>query len=264
MSPPGATIQTIGGLLPSTLFFFVVRAEDSSGNEEGNLVEVSATTMATPDTTAPVFGGVTSASVVSPIEIRLMWNAASDDRSPPSQIVYNIYLATASGGQNFAAPSATTAPGATSETVTGLSPDTDHFLVVRAVDTSGNEEGNTVEIQGRTLVSFMAQAEPIFTGNCALSGCHAGAFPQQGMNLSSFAMIDSTAINVLANETAASTMLFRIQPFDSAASYLVHKIDGTQLSVGGSGAQMPFGAPPLSQEDRDIVRMWIDQGALNN
>ena len=58
--------------------------------------------------------------------------------------------------------------------------------------------------------------------------------------------------------------LDRIEPGSSADSYLVHKIDGTQLSVGGSGTRMPFGQPLLSEMIRDIIRVWVDEGALRN
>lgn len=260
-SAAGATSEIMGGLMPSTTYFLVVRAEDSSGNEDLNLVEVTAATTAAPDVIPPVFGGVTSTLSTSPTEVLVTWNPASDDQASPSQIVYNIYVSTISGGQNFGTPAAVSPAGAPSHTVTGLSPDMDQFFVVRAVDPSGNEDGNLQESMSRTMVSFAAQVGPIFGGSCAFSSCHAPPTVQQGVDLSDYATISSTAIGVASNQ---APLLSRIEPFDSAASYLVHKIDGTQVSAGGSGSQMPFGAPPLSQGNRDRIRAWVDQGALNN
>ncbi|MBI3846846.1 MAG: hypothetical protein HY292_19655 [Planctomycetes bacterium] len=44
-SAPGATSLTIGGLNPSTPYFFVVRSRDVAGNQDGNTFEVTATTL---------------------------------------------------------------------------------------------------------------------------------------------------------------------------------------------------------------------------
>ncbi|MCZ6692009.1 MAG: Ig-like domain-containing protein [Planctomycetota bacterium] len=260
-SPPGATSQTVGGLQPATTYFLVVRAQDSSGNEESNFVEVSVMTLATPDTIPPVFMGVGSATVLNTSSVRLDWTAAMDNKAAAAEIVYNIYNATTPGGQSFANPISSTLPGDLSHTVGGLFFDTDYYFVVLAMDPSGNEDWNGIEMRARTHVSFGAQVQPIFTATCATSFCHAGPTPAQGLNLSSYAQISSTAISVAANQAP----LDRIEPFISTASYLINKIDGTQGLVGGSGGQMPAGsAPPLSQADRDLIRFWVDQGAQSN
>ncbi len=168
-TPPGATSQGVGSLLAGTTYFFIVRAEDTSGNEDTNLVEVMATTLAMPDTTPPMFIGVASAMALSPTGIQLDWAAATDDTALPSQILYNIYWATISGGQSFIAPNDTTPPGTTSHVATGLLPDTEYFFVVRAEDPSGNEDTNLVELSATTLPD---STPPIFggaTGAMALS-----------------------------------------------------------------------------------------------
>ena len=56
----------------------------------------------------------------------------------------------------------------------------------------------------------------------------------------------------------------RIEPGQPDQSYLVHKIQGTQASVGGSGQRMPLGGSPLSQDDIDAIRAWVNAGAPNN
>ena len=111
-------------------------------------------------------------------------------------------------------------------------------------------------------VSFANDVQPIFTQSCATAGCHSGANPPDGLNLSngmSYAMIVSVASVQLPS-------MNRIEPGDASNSYLVHKIDGTQASVGGLGAGMPTpGAGGiLSEELRDIIRVWADEGALDN
>ena len=260
-SPPGATSATIGGLQPTTDVYIVVRAEDAVGNEETNTQEVSATTW-TPDTTPPIFGGLQQAIPQNPTKVDLSWNAASDDRAQPSEILYNIYWSTVSGGQNFGNPSGSSQPGALTYTAMGLNPGTDYFFVVRARDPSGNEETNTIERPTTTLVSFNAQVLGIFTSNCTVSGCHGQSTPASGMDLTSYSAVTNTAINIASIQ--APTMV-RIQPRSSGGSYLQHKIDGTHNSVGGSGDRMPRPpSPALSLADRDTIRAWINQGATGN
>lgn len=108
-------------------------------------------------------------------------------------------------------------------------------------------------------VSFSQHVQPVFTNNCALSGCHAGSSPAQGMNLSA-GQAYGNIVNVPSNESS----LFRIKPSEPDLSYLIHKIQGTQGSVGGSGSQMPLGGTALSQETIDMLRAWVAKGAPNN
>jgi YVTN family beta-propeller protein len=149
-TPLGATSYTVTGLSPNTTYYYVVWAMDEVGNKDGNMVERSATTLAPPDPNPPTFGGVESATALSSTEIDLQWSAATDDVTPSSNIVYLIYMATTSGGQNFATPSAITAPGATTYTIMGLLPDTTYYFVVRARDEAGNIDSNTVERSATT------------------------------------------------------------------------------------------------------------------
>lgn len=102
--------------------------------------------------------------------------------------------------------------------------------------------------------------QAIFTANCALSGCHAGVQPQQGQNLSE-GQAYANIVDVPANE---QPNLMRVRPFLPDSSYLVHKIQGTHVGVGGSGGQMPLGRIPLTQAQIDLIRDWITAGAPNN
>jgi len=110
---------------------------------------------------------------------------------------------------------------------------------------------------------FAAAVQPIFTARCAFSNCHAGPNPAQGMNLSAGEAY-ANIVNVPANEASATTMLMRVRPSFPDSSYLVHKIQGTQNTVGGSGGQMLLSGCCLSQSQIDAIRQWIADGALNN
>jgi hypothetical protein len=111
------------------------------------------------DTTPPTFAGLKSATTCIPGPIgegrtsgyHLAWEAATDDFTPSSKIVYNVYQATTAGGENFSQPTYTTAPGATSFDTPQLSSTKTFYFVVRARDKAGNEDSNTVEREGQNL-----------------------------------------------------------------------------------------------------------------
>ena len=97
----------------------------------------------------------------------------------------------------------------------------------------------------------------IFNLDCALSGCHAGTTPQQGQNLSEGQSFNNI-VNVPSMEVPS---LFRVNPGNPNESYLFLKITGAPLIVG---SQMPLGRPTLSAEKIEIIRQWIENGALDN
>ena len=96
--------------------------------------------------------------------------------------------------------------------------------------------------------------QSIFTANCALSGCHAGAAPQEGQNLEA----DVSYENIVGVPSNQQPSLLRIEPGNAADSYLVRKIDG---GPGILGMQMPRGAAPLPDTVRDVIRNWANAGA---
>lgn len=105
-----------------------------------------------------------------------------------------------------------------------------------------------------TLTSIQ---ENVFSPSCAVSGCHAGSNPQQGMNLSA-GQAHTNLVNVRSNERPE---LFRVAPGAPDSSYLVHKVEGRSSIVG---EQMPLGGAPLSQEEITALRTWIENGAPEN
>ncbi|HEY1284693.1 MAG TPA: hypothetical protein VGF04_01275 [Solirubrobacterales bacterium] len=63
-------------------------------------------------------------------------------------ILYDVYLATTQGGEDFSTPTWTTEPGATSFRTPGLPSHGTFYFVVRARDQAGNEDANRVEVLG--------------------------------------------------------------------------------------------------------------------
>lgn len=148
----GVTSNACTFLKPGSEYYIGVRAEDRYGNEDTNTVTLNAVTTSAGETTPPTFAGAEAAVAASVSEITLSWEPATDNSSLPSQIVYDIYYATSSGGQTFLAPPQhTTTPGSTSYVVPGLDPATTYYFVVRARDVNGNFDTNVVEVNATTL-----------------------------------------------------------------------------------------------------------------
>jgi hypothetical protein len=253
----GVSVGVVSMLHPATTYYFVCRAHDLSGNEDGNTSERSATTPV--DTTPPTFAGLTAITSVTATSVQLDWVPATDPQTPTPQIVYDVFQSTTSGGEAFtSAPTATSMPGATSITLSNLPPSSTLYWVVRARDLAGNEDTNTVELSTTTGVSFSENVQPIFTQHCAVVGCHVPGSPPEGQVLAAgFAY--SNIVNVPSMEVPAD---FRVDPGDPSDSYLYLKITAQQ-SVG-TYMPPPTTGDVLSAADKATIMNWIAQGALNN
>ena len=87
---------------------------------------------------------------------------------------------------------------------------------------------------------YVNDIQPILSQNCA--GCHGSS--------GGFTLSYDNMVNVPSNQST----LDLIEPGSANDSYIWHKINGTQASVGGSGGVMPP-SPPLSI--LNPVRIWI-------
>jgi alpha-tubulin suppressor-like RCC1 family protein len=104
------------------------------------------------DLNPPTFGGIVSAKSVqaATTTLRLSWNAASDDSTPPSGIFYDICSSATSGSCATSFVVSDTVQGVTSFDKGSLASDTRYYFVVRARDQYGNEDSNVVEASGKT------------------------------------------------------------------------------------------------------------------
>jgi hypothetical protein len=162
------TIEFLANNLdPQTQYRYIVRAVDYAGNEDLNNVEVSATTG--PDIVAPTFAGATTATAESPSTIRISWAAGTDETTEAEQLVYNVYMASTSAAQDFTTPTATSAPGATSFLMAGLTPSTSYFFVVRARDQAGNMDSSTAEAFTATTANMGDTTAPTWVGPLTLN-----------------------------------------------------------------------------------------------
>ncbi len=129
-------------------------------SSERNNCRLARQTVEVGDVTPPGFGGLIRATTCipgpagGPVRNRpyaLSWDAASDNMTPQSKIVYEIYESHVSGGEDFTHATYISDPGATLFMTPPLPDDVAHYFVVRARDEGGNLDRNTVERPGRNL-----------------------------------------------------------------------------------------------------------------
>jgi hypothetical protein len=140
-------------------------------------------------------------------------------------------------------------------------PITDSSGVVMDGDRSSSPGGDfistfTVSSPVSSTVTLTSLQQNIFTPNCATSGCHTGASPQQGLNLSAGQTFSNT-VGVASNEVPSMN---RVLAGDPNNSYLLQKVLGT----AAVGSRMPLGESALSNSDIQDIRTWIAEGAQDN
>lgn len=109
---------------------------------------------------------------------------------------------------------------------------------------------------GDGTVSFRHDILPIFR-NCIM--CHQDALPIGGLSLT-----PESAYQQLVGFRAIEADRDRVDAGSPEKSYLLDKVTGRNASVKGGGVGMPMGQAPLRQDDVDLIRRWIKQGAKNN
>ena len=100
---------------------------------------------------------------------------------------------------------------------------------------------------------FAATVAPLFEAAC---NCHQTTPLKAPFSLKGDEAYDNI-VNVPASELPTMNLVTPGKPEDS---YLWHKIDGTQVDVGGSGSRMPLNSP-LHDDEKAIVERWILAGA---
>lgn len=250
----------VEGLLAGTTYNFVCRAADISGNEDENVAFRVLETKS--DGEPPDFDGIVGAVTDSTTAV-LTWNGATDpgEQTPENEITYLVYQSKDSATVFDDAPVAISNPGATNIKLSDLDSATEYFWGVRARDKALNVDENDVQLTGRTLVSLALDVQPILSRYCAKSGCHGSTNPPQGLNMD----VGSAYFNLVGVTAIEAPTLKRIQPGNTALSYLVHKLEGTQGTVGGSGQQMPpIGNEAPSLDNVALIKQWITEGAGQN
>src|SRR6266478_9249546 len=110
----------------------------------------------------------------------------------------------------------------------------------QAASQAGAAEARQVTPGGSVV--FATQIRPILASRCY--PCHGPDVHQHGLRLDSLQAILTGATNEKV-----------VIPGDSQNGHIVRRLLGLEQP------QMPYGGPPLSAEQIDLIRKWIDEGA---
>ncbi|RMF11631.1 MAG: hypothetical protein D6761_13940 [Candidatus Dadabacteria bacterium] len=114
------------------------------------------------------------------------------------------------------------------------------------------------DCDGIQVWSFTKTYNDVIDKRCS---CHQSSGAPHGLNMSTKSLARQNLVNVSSAEFPA---MDRVEPGDADNSYVVHKLEGTQASVGGSGSRMPKSGGPLSSQQITEIRDWIDRGAIDD
>lgn len=115
-----------------------------------------------------------------------------------------------------------------------------------------SDSGADFQEPAATAAEFAAIQVNVFNPSCAIGGCHDGS---ESPNLS-----EGVAYNSIVNRGSSQSNLNLIEPGDPDNSYLYRKLVGGNIS----GGIMPRGQNRLSTAITDSIKVWIEDGALNN
>lgn len=116
-------------------------------------------------------------------------------------------------------------------------------------------------------VSFSADIQPIFNTSCTI-GCHQSGGTASFLSLmnevDSKNIVRSYAYANLVNQSSTRTTggTLLVKPCDSVNSVLYQRVSGIGLASGE--ATMPLGGSLISADNRNLIKAWIDEGALDN
>lgn len=103
--------------------------------------------------------------------------------------------------------------------------------------------------------SFSNDIQPIFSARCATSSCHTTVTQQAGMSLEEGAAY-AEIVGVQATKRRTRK---RVDPGNPANSLVYLAVTPESPIV-----RMPLGRTPLTANQIENIRRWIEQGALNN
>ncbi len=198
------------------------------------------------DAQAPSFFGATSVSALDPATARLCWNAATDNSSGASQITYDIWEASAPGGQSFSVPAHYAAKAGSTCQDIPVAPGQRSCFVVRARDLKGNRDLNTTErclTAPAGCVEYGSRVQTIFNARCIQ--CHSGSGAPDGIQWDSYE-------HALASG--------ELEACDPSGGKLVEVVDGCEMPLDTSAEACSTRAC-LTPSQRALIRAWINQGA---
>jgi len=121
-------------------------------------------------------------------------------------------------------------------------------LLSSCKDTATNPNQGSSIVFPDSNVSYGTHVQPLFDQQCAFTGCHGSdTYSSRGFSLDSYDhLMYGTRPVVVRGAPELSPLVWRIE------------------GRPGTGPRMPFGLPPLNDNQIRGIRTWIGEGAQNN
>jgi hypothetical protein len=125
------------------------------------------------------------------------------------------------------------------------------------VHTTANPTG---EIRGQ-LMSFTENIQPIFDDHCVV--CHRSGGPVGRAAFTGLILTPADSYGTLVNKPAVQSTGMRVLPFNADNSVLYQRTAGIGFA-SVVGERMPLETPPIDQKDLDLIKTWINMGAMDD
>ena len=107
--------------------------------------------------------------------------------------------------------------------------------------------------------SFNGHVAPIFEARCATGGCHSPAAQQQGLVLEPSVAYDE----IVGVTSQLGQGMLLVVPGEPDDSWLMRMISPDPAGRNGL-SRMPLASTPLTENQIENIRRWIEQGAARN
>lgn len=128
------------------------------------------------------------------------------------------------------------------------------FVVFMSFGFSGNFQQDKVVKQEKKNIVEKAELQKkvtaVFKMHCAVSGCHKGKYPKKKLSLEDDKFFEAI-VNVNSSQVDSLKLVDTKQP---EKSYLLMKVKGSEGIVD---ERMPDDAPPLTEEEIEVIEKWI-------
>lgn len=187
------TSYTLTGLTPNTLYSCKVKAKSQSGEEDNNGLTASFTPTASPGNASFGFSGAATASNINGTTNQITWTLGSG----ASIVSYRIFQVNVDGTLTSLS---TVSAATTSYTHGGLTPSTSYSYIVRAIDSSGNTDGNGNIVTAMTYAGITSAS--VNSGSTAVLNFPAA---NQASAIRIYCAVGAGSSNLIASVAGSST-----------------------------------------------------------
>mgnify|MGYP006286864191 FL=1 len=124
------------------------------------------------------------------------------------------------------------------------------FGLLQAVEKNNDKAPQNSMAVKSDSINLEKQVATIFKQSCATAGCHRGRYPKKKLNLE-----EDKFVKALVDVPSVEIESFKlVDTSNPEKSYLLMKIKGEK---GIAGKLMPIEAPPLKEEQIQIIETWV-------